>query len=907
MDLFYKNTHSHRDYEEETPILIAKLRYKFKDIKKDRWEEILQLLHDRAGILWFLFKLENATTESIKDKDTRLLSLGSTTTLASLELVDLSQQSWTKDYSKSFSQIPGLGIDVASTVELDSGYQSELSDTESLHYADLETKQGLFSWEKFKETDANSPFLTECGYEVFQQAYSQFTKSPLDSEAQFVSMKDLVSKLLLLCNGFASDIFAWDGEQFQLADPIRSGGIGCEALKSLLRPFMEHGMRVRSLSELASGLDSNLSSSGLTGAAIGRAITTWIKEMYSQTVSLTSRVQNSSMPVLNLLNLVEPLFKQTKVLLRLLQKHSRGSKGTLLLPFIYEELLRQERIHCNEATITMLIYVLQQGLVPMMKWLDFWLQISTEIQNVWDIHDLKDLDPFNEFFIQSIDEHFEFVNSFPFPQFLPAEFAQEIFEIGSVWRTISRGSVMKLGSTIPIQSRWLLQSDHILHYQSGINAYSDSILYEYKKSIVEDQMRRLQEMQAIQQDQLEKLEIQRLADQARAELKAEQRMQLIQKKQELKNSIERFLEDRRQYIANQVRMEKNRTESEIQKSKNEAEERQRVLFEEMEALRESYEKAMERIEKVSSRLDWRRRRVELDQKRRDFLGKEWTDSGSTDYAKHDSRHREDSERINNEKIETPFVSEVVMKDPSSVGPLVVPGSDTQSDPPKSNFSSPTKSVEMSDVGRESEAPADSSYVHASELPESVTTQPSPSVVSDNLSTSQKLQWILDGSIAPLPIMQESSTSDIYEPYQIMQYQREMGAALINIDETLAKTAIELWKQQLRLLSTVSLGHVFSSAGRVDPKDLRYYLEMVKSYYFFGSGHFQTKIVDKFFKDSSNGLSLNSRISNRYAGPLSKLTWDLLDNGVSSKGEIYGNTLSQLVKVDLAGIEKGLSH
>jgi hypothetical protein len=913
LDLFYQHSHSHRDYEEETSILIAKLRYKFKDIKKDRWEELLHLLQDKVELLWLLLKLESATVDSIKDKETRLLSLGSTT-LASLELEDVSSYSWTRDYSKDFSQISAVVHDTASTV--DSAYQSEHSDTESVHLSDLVTKTGLLSWENYRETDASSPFLTECGYQAFQQAYFQFKKSPLDTPSDFVPMNQLVSKLLMLCNGLASDLFVWEEERFQLKSPIRSGGITCEALKSVLGPCIAHGNRIRKLSSLANELESLPSKTGLTGAAIGRAVTKIIKEMYSQTASLTVSLQNLEMPLLKLLFHIEPLFEQSKILLGLLEKKPSGTRGTHLIPFIYEELLQQEAINRNRRVIAMLVYVLHQSLIPLMNWVDCWLLIAKDNQQVWEIQDLNDCDPFHEFFILLSDERFEFVDAFPFPPFLSQSLAREIFETGYMWRRISNGKSLQIGSGTSIQSRWLLQSDHVQSYQKEISAYCDSILYEQRKASVEEELRRLQVAQALQLEQLEKVKTQEMIDYAKMELQAERQRSINQKKLELKKNIESFLEERRRYIALQSRAEKDLEERENLKVQKDTDDRNRVLMEEMEILQYTFELAMEQIDQSSKRLEWRKQRFALDPKRRELLSKDWIDtmvhaSHADGYSDSVAKSEVDSarEKLFEEIAETTFEESQILDGPIEL--VFQPKGNHEVSEEEKAVVLPTELREIVQLTAETAIQTNSDS-HALEAPESIVSPsthssiPKRISVLDNMTESRKLEWLFDPSLAPLPSKQEQLRFETYEPYEIFRYHEELATKMINLEETLSRTVLELWKQQLRLLSAISLGTLFTSSGSVDHDDLRYYLEIVKSFYFFGSGHFQTKIVDKFFKDSVNGMALNSRITNRFAGRLSEFTWDVFDNAVSSKGHPFGSTISKFVSMDLAGIEKG-SH
>jgi hypothetical protein len=547
LDLFYSHSHSHRDYEKEVSLLLSKVRLKYRDIKTERWEELVDLLRDKPEILWLLLRLEKSTTESIGDKTKTIISLGQME-LPSWPIKDLKNQDWATDYSDRFEHSPGCR-ETVSTV--DSAYQSDHSD-ESLHISQRFSakastrKKEILSWEKFKDTDIKSPFLTEGGYQAFQVAYLDFRKTPLEvsSDMPFISMNQLLSKLILLCNGIPSDLFLYQNGGFQAACTFRSGGIGSVAMKNILLPFLEHGNRIKHLQTLVVQLESTPYDVGLAGIALASSLTGIIKSIYSQTASLTDFIRKNELSVLQLQYYVAGIF-DVSLRLHFFVEHNikpNLNKRMYLVNLVYDKLLEAETLMSDIRFRAVLTELLQSMLKPFFQWMDAWLRITGSKKCPWEIQSFSDFDPYNEFFIQQSDDgDLVFVDSVQLPWFLNRKFAMEIFECGKINRqfaNLDSLATRHLNSIFLIESRWVIDVKSLEYYRNNIDSFCNSQLNSRKTAFMEAEMARIEEFEKAHQKHLETISKQEHMQLEKSLLAIDKESTIAKSKLELKQNIE---------------------------------------------------------------------------------------------------------------------------------------------------------------------------------------------------------------------------------------------------------------------------------------------------------------------------------------------------------------------------------
>jgi hypothetical protein len=369
------------------------------------------------------------------------------------------------------------------------------------------------------------------------------------------------------------------------------------------------------------------------------------------------------------------------------------------------------------------------------------------------------------------------------------------------------------------------------------------------------------------------------------------------------------LEERRLFFSEQMQKEKELEGQQKQMQEELQKKRNTLLQDEMKALKEQFSHAMNKIDSYAERLEWRRKRFELNIPRRDLLLADWNifpipdpedippvvdtlydrhtashvDSGSNGLTTPDDDHSE----ITYESVS----SNVLQSDQDFLAEKISSVEETE--------------VQLTKVNEAflNEEPTEILISGAMEtIPQNTL------VVGAHISDLDKeIRWIFDPSVIPFqePGKQENKVLGSMNLQELCSAVTEMQSTFVSVDQTIHASVLELWKRQVSFISIENLSHLFSFSGRNDPRDVRFHFEIINSFYLFGSGHFQSRVVDRLFKASVTGISLNSLLSNACGVNPREILYDVFDEVVDSKGCIFNSIICEMISIDLKGQYKGI--
>jgi hypothetical protein len=119
--------------------------------------------------------------------------------------------------------------------------------------------------------------------------------------------------------------------------------------------------------------------------------------------------------------------------------------------------------------------------------------------------------------------------------------------------------------------------------------------------------------------------------------------------------------------------------------------------------------------------------------------------------------------------------------------------------------------------------------------------------------------------------------------------------LIPIRQAATNSFLKLWSTVMNMLSTATISSLFTSLGKSDINDIRFHFDVLKSFFLFGSGHFVSLVSDRLF--DSNGIDINSRLSNIVACNYSEYFSDIFENVCNSSGELFDYQIKNFLDVD----------
>lgn len=336
----------------------------------------------------------------------------------------------------------------------------------------------------------------------------------------------------------------------------------------------------------------------------------------------------------------------------------------------------------------------------------------------------------------------------------------------------------------------------------------------------------------------------------------------------------------------------------------------KLLKEEMEQLESRYRESMTKIEKKEALFEWRRQRMALTSERKAVLDKEWAvvpvPASETDSAEFHSARGSDDELVQESMLlDAPYhhVSDNthIEMDRESDGSFESAiGKQT---PLISNidFNLPDESIDFGAV--KPKIMSNDAQSHMQQEPSQV--------ASENLKLPEVREILGDGNdgeeffipqdkpkedrndqtdtetlpmqyLKPKLSVQSNATSQV-DVLDIVNALEGLESVCLPLTETFQKSIIGLWHTQLRLISNSNVCALFSPNGQEDANDLRFHLEIINSFYMFGSGQFASLVVDALFKSNSHGVALNSRLSNRAMINVSNLLGDVFTDIRDSKG------------------------
>ncbi|KAJ3304921.1 Exosome complex component MTR3 [Kappamyces sp. JEL0829] len=754
---------------------------------------------------------------------------------------------------------------------------SSIWQTAALH--DLPAAK-LKSWDGL--TDGQSSFVTESPGMVYQSLYDEFMEQPLlpARERRLLEQKDLVLSLLLAVAGISSPLIACSAAECRLLDRnVRLQSVGTKALDSVLQQFMAlafTAMQLRTKSETLRNAD------GLLNRALGEAIDTVMR--IAETNLQQLRDDHSAVP-LGILQTWHRLAPMSVLLHRLDSLCSVPSENALwngarILKALYDAVIHpHSRTEHAPHLYSMLVWIVQESLKPFFLWVNTWLMIPASSQSIFTSQ-LSSFDPFGEFFITPILDcagSYQFHAAYPFPAFLSSAFAYSMYIVGTWWRESKSSEystdMQSLGVSVGslLETSWILAKDQLSLYRESIDKYCDDTLNKWRQSYLALELEHLRSLEEQHAVRVAAIQERRLERETEIRLSMESAEELRQKRAALQASIE---EQQRRAKAEHVQL----LEQEAYKEQLLREERNRMV--------DTFNEALLALEKKEQTLEWRRKRLQHSEKRKAVWDAVWPAESPFDFREDHLQHPPVISRAE----ELP-VAELALETttPDSAHSTPGPGPAVPSGDPIET--APSTSVDL-DVNSGASpqtvaallppSQADFADQTTDALPTVATLEarPQPPVMSQTDTAAVTDQWLVDQEANDIqwvlypgttshcfgkPNKLDSQASRVetayYEALEIEQALDALDANMVPIQSTLEDSILLLWQKQLDLISFATVASLFSPKGPTDEGDLRYHLDILRSFYLLGSPDFAMRLVDCLFKETESGLDLNGASSN----------------------------------------------
>ncbi|TPX35520.1 hypothetical protein SmJEL517_g02139 [Synchytrium microbalum] len=497
-----------------------------------------------------------------------------------------------------------------------------------------------------------SPFVTEADRSVFGAIYESIyfnASTGRDVQKQEVlSDERLLRDALNVVVGVTSETFTFDSSAKTLqVKPeiwVRGETFGCESTRSVLNDLALCGSRFRSLEDFVNRVQSDPPSHGLTAVALAQSLSSYLGFVRSCVVRLPEML-GPRFHLIEIYCAVEPIKKVMEMLTEFLSTrsdgHSKLPRGTALLSYLYEAAAAIDMTQNDKLLRALILSLLSSTSWPFFRWLDARLGIVREAHDADDKSqftvDFRELDPYLEFFIVDLDPAetlettgdsfwsggFQLSESTTPPTFIPEVLAQGIIRAGKALRLLQSSlpshPIFKSSTQGISYCAWTLTPSQV----DGMRLVARE-LDEHVRSATQD----LELEGALDAEKVE-VEIQLWDTERRNEARSEteamslskqmQAEKVQQRKRVLQQSIEAFLTQRSDEKESARSKELDEDARLIARRLQENEEWQRLKEDEQRDLVARYETAMDALNRRQEVAEWRRLRLELDDKRRALL------------------------------------------------------------------------------------------------------------------------------------------------------------------------------------------------------------------------------------------------------------------------------------------------
>ncbi|TPX52158.1 hypothetical protein SeMB42_g01629 [Synchytrium endobioticum] len=482
----------------------------------------------------------------------------------------------------------------------------------------------------------SSPFITEADRLVFGAIYESIyfsAASGRDIQRQRVLADDrLIRDIFNAMIGVTSETFVYDdtSKAFKVNPELyfRGESLGCESTRSVLDKVALCGSSYRSLEMFVNTIHSNVQAYGLTVVALAQTITSYLTFLRACVVLLPEML-DASCHLMEVYTSLIPIQTVLQILTELFQPNGSLPRGLNLLSYLYDAAVAADMSRGDKLLKALLLSFLSHASWPFFRWLDSWLGLGSAVnegQNVFV--NPNELDPYFEFLVVNsldVDELAKDGDTFwktldePRPcSFLPNSLARALARAGHGLRLLqSHCSAHPIFSMLAGNyTSWAFTSCDIEQVRLVARQLDDKLRQSILARETEQETRSRRIEAEIQQWDAER----RLEARGRSEdeLRSKRRHgdDVQERKRALKESIQTFLAQRsaelesaREHeLAEDARLMIRRLEEEEKWKELEREEQAELL--------RRYEKDMSDLTKRQEVAEWRRLRLELDDRRR---------------------------------------------------------------------------------------------------------------------------------------------------------------------------------------------------------------------------------------------------------------------------------------------------